>query len=137
MRRTTAAALAAPILSLFALTGCSDAQDALDQTATSAGKARDCIAVAEQVTRSRLGAEGQLDEQDVSKAADELSDRAAQIEDTTLREAVQSLQDSLERAAQLGGDATPAQIEQARDRAVEAARRTADECGIPLERFTG
>ena len=131
MRLTTRLLL--PPLLLAALAGCSEAEQKLDSAASGTAKARDCVALANDVAASRLGSDGQLDAQDAGRAAKDLSGRVGQIQDKTLRDLATELQSALQQAA----SATPADLAAAQDRALQAARRAADECGIPLAQFTG
>ncbi|NHC43768.1 hypothetical protein [Motilibacter aurantiacus] len=137
--RTTARSVSALVL-LVALAGCSEAQDAVDGAqgaVDSATKARDCVALAGDTLQSRIADAQQVDAQEVRQAADRLSERVGQIEDADLRTAAESLQAALVRASDAVAQGDTSAIRQSRDEAVAAARRTASECGIPVDRFLG
>ena len=134
--RATASRLA-PLVVLLAVAGCSDAKDAVNDAASSANKAADCAALANDTLQSGVTDAQQLDPQDVQQAADRLSDRAATIDDADLRSAAQSLQDALGRVADAVAKGDTSALAKARTQAETAAREAAGECGIPVDRFTG
>jgi len=132
-----AARLLAPLVTLLAVAGCSDAKNAVNDAADGANKAADCAALANDTLQSGVTDAQQLNQQDVKQAADRLSDRAAQIDDADLRSAAQSLQAALDRVADAVAKGDTSALAKARTQAETAAREAAGECGIPVDRFTG
>jgi len=126
MIRRPATALLLPIL---LLTGaCSSARE-------SVGAVRDCAALASDVARAGLS--GVPSQEQAEQAATRLEDRIGDLESGEVRDAATALRDRLRELQQAAASADPAAVTSAVQGARDAARSTAEACGLPVDQFLG
>ena len=121
--------LLAPVLLSLLLTGaCAEARDA-------AGTASDCAGLASDIARSGLS--GVPTQGEAEQAVQRLNERVDTLESPDVREAASELRDRLSelQEAVRATDQQPAAA--AAESARQAARLTAETCGLPVETFLG
>lgn len=117
--------LALPVL-LLALTGCGEIRDTADRATTCVGLAQDAAAA---------GLDQTPTVEDAERAAQRLDDRVAGIGDAELKESAARLRDRLRELTEAARGADPAAVRQAAEQARQAARDTAQTCGVPVDQF--
>jgi hypothetical protein len=115
-----------PLLALLLLPACAEVQQTAD-------RATDCVGLARDVAASGLSRTPTLEE--AEQAAQRLDERIETLDDAQVREAATSLRDRLGELRDAVASADPAATQQAGEAAREAARVTADACGLPLDQF--
>ena len=121
--------LALPLaLTALLTTGCSGASDAVRG-------ATDCAALASDIARSGLS--GVPTAQEAEQAVDRLDERVDGLQDAEVREAATALRDRLRELQEAVRSADVPAASQSAAAAREAARDTAQACGLPAERFLG
>jgi len=115
-----------PLLALLLLPACAEVQQTAD-------RATDCVGLARDVAASGLSHTPTLEE--AEQAAQRLDERIETLDDAQVREAATSLRDRLGELRDAVASADPASTQQAGEAAREAARVTADACGLPLDQF--
>jgi hypothetical protein len=126
------ALLAVPLLAL-ALTGCSDAQDAVQSAAGTAKKLQDCAGLARDVASTGLD---RVPTQAEAEAAQKrLEDRVDQIGDETVKEAASALADRVRELTEALRTADRAKIQAKATEARDAARKAASACDVPVGQF--
>ena len=124
--RRHALALLLPVVLLTG--GCAEA-------AETAGTVRDCAGLAGDVARSGLA--GVPTKAEAEQAVARLDDRIGQLESTTVKGAATTLRDRLRDLQQAASNADPSAATRAAQAARDAARVTAQACGLPVEQFVG
>ncbi len=109
-------------------TGCAQARDAV-------GGATDCASLAADIART--GLDGVPTAAEAEQAVQRLDDRVQDLQDTEVREAAGTLRDRLRDLPEAARSADPAAVQQAVAEAREAARGTAEACGLPADQFLG
>ena len=109
-------------------TGCSEARDAV-------GSAADCASLAADIARTGLN--GVPTAAEAEQAVQRLDDRVQGLQDAEVREAAGTLRDRLRDLQEAVRSADPAGVQQAVTEAREAARDTAQACGLPADQFLG
>ena len=109
-------------------TGCSEARDAV-------GGAAECASLA--ADAARAGLDGVPTEAEAQEAVQRLDDRVQDLQDPEVREAAGTLRDRLRDLQEAAGSADPAAVERAVADARDAARGTAEACGLPADQFLG
>lgn len=113
------------LVSLALLTaGCSEAQ-----------QVQDCAGLASDVARA--GLDGIPTQAEAQEATRRLDERVSSLESEQVREAAADLRDRLRELQEAARSTDPAAIQQAADRAREAARTAAQACGLPADQFLG
>jgi hypothetical protein len=116
------------LLTGLLVTGCSEARDAV-------GSATECASLAADVARS--GLDGVPTAAEAEEAVQRLDERVQGLKDTEVREAAGTLRDRLRDLQEAARSADPAAVERAVADAREAARGTAEACGLPADQFLG
>jgi len=109
-------------------TGCSEAREAV-------GSATECASLAADIARTGLN--GIPSEAEAQEAVQRLDDRVEGLQDTQVREAAGTLRDRLRDLQEAARSADPAGVERAAAEARDAARGTAEACGLPADQFLG
>ncbi len=109
-------------------TGCSAAQQAV-------GNASDCAALATDVART--GLDGTPTQEEATAAVDRLDRRVQELDDGDVRDAATTLRDRLRELQEAARSADPAAVRTAAEQARDAARDTAQACGLPADQFLG
>ena len=121
--------LALPLaLTALLATGCSQASDAVSG-------ATDCAGLASDIARSGLS--GMPTQSEAEQAVDRLDERIAGLQNAEVREAATTLRDQLRELQDAVRSADVVGAQQAAASARDAARDTAQTCGLPAERFLG
>ena len=121
--------LLAPLVLTAVLTaGCSEAQQAVSA-------ATDCTALASDIASAGLS--GTPTPAEAEQALQRLDDRVQDLGDTQVRDAATVLRDRLRDLQDAASTADPAGIREAVAAARDAARSTAEACGLPADRFLG
>ena len=107
-------------------TGCSEARDAV-------GGAAECASLAADIART--GLDGLPNGAEAQQAVQRLDDRVQELQDPQVRDAAGTLRDRLRDLQEAAQSADPAAVEQAVADAREAARGTAEACGLPADQF--
>jgi len=123
-RRTVVPLLLVAVLAA----GCSSTREAV-------GNAGDCAALAGDVARSGLS--GVPTQAEAEEAVQRLDDRVQELDDGPVRDAAEDLRTRLRELQEAARSADPAAVREAAGRARDAARSTAEACGLPVERFLG
>ena len=110
------------------LTGCAEARN-------TAGTVKDCAGLAGDVARSGLA--GTPTQAEAEAAVRRLDERVETLDSPEVRDAATGLRDRLRELQEAARSSDPVAATQAASRAREAARRTADVCGLPVEQFLG
>ena len=108
------------------LSGCSQAEEAV-------GTVSDCAALARDV--ASLGLSGVPSVQDAEQAVQRLDDRVQDLRDEQVREAATTLRDRLREVEEAATAADPVAARSALEGARDAARDTAEACGLPADQF--
>ena len=116
------------LLTVVLLTGCSEARNAVSTVS-------DCAALARDVASSGLS--GVPTPEEAEAALQRLDDRVEGLADTRVRDAAGDLRDRLGELAEATRSADPVAAQEAAARARDAARSTAEACGLPAEQFLG
>ena len=127
MRRHLLVPLAV-LLTGTALSACSEVQD-------TANRAQECVGLARDAASAGLDRTPTVE--DAEAAARRLDDRVAELDDEELKESAGALRDRLRELAEAARSADPARAQQAADAARQAARDTAETCGVPVDQFLG
>jgi hypothetical protein len=107
-------------------TACSEAREAV-------GGAADCVSLAADVART--GLDGVPTAAEAEQAVQRLDDRVQDLQDPEVRDAAGTLRDRLGDLQEAARTADPAGVERAVTEAREAARATAEACGLPADQF--
>ena len=107
-------------------TGCAEARDAV-------GGATECASLAADIART--GLDGIPTAAEAEQAVQRLDDRVQDLQDAEVREAAGTLRDRLRDLQEAARSADPAGVQRATDAAREAARSTAEACGLPADQF--
>jgi hypothetical protein len=107
-------------------TGCSEAREAV-------GGAAECASLAADIART--GLDGIPTAAEAEQAVQRLDERVQGLQDTEVREAAGTLRDRLRDLQEAAQAADPAAVEQAATDARDAARSTAEACGLPADQF--
>jgi hypothetical protein len=118
-----------------AVAGCDQAEQAVRDNVPGAALVQDCGGVILDAARAGLRRTPSVEE--AQSAADRLADRAAGIQDTTLREAAQALADRLREVRDSVARADSADVQRAVGSARDAARRVAERCNVPVDQVLG
>jgi hypothetical protein len=110
------------------VTGCSEAQEAVSG-------ATDCAGLAADVARTGLN--GVPTQEEATEAVDRLDRRVSELDDGDVRDAATTLRDRLRELQEAARTADPAGVQTAAEQAREAARDTAQACGLPVDQFLG
>jgi hypothetical protein len=116
------------LLTVVLLTGCSEARNAVSTVS-------DCAALARDVASTGLS--GVPTREEAETALQRLDDRVDGLADTRVRDAAADLRDRLRELAEATRSADPVAAQEAAERARDAARSTAEACGLPAEQFLG
>jgi hypothetical protein len=116
------------LLTGLLMTGCADAREAV-------GGAAECASLAADIARTGLNGIPTAAEAD--QAVQRLDDRVQDLQDTEVREAAGTLRDRLRDLQAAARSADPVAVQQAVAEAREAARGTAEACGLPADQFLG
>ena len=116
------------LVTVVLATGCSEARDAV-------GGAAECASLAADVART--GLDGIPTAAEAEQAVQRLDDRVQDLQDAQVRDAAGTLRDRLRDLQEAVRSADPAAVERAAAEAREAARGTAEACGLPADRFLG
>ena len=116
------------LLTGLLVTGCSDAQQAVSS-------ATDCAALAGDVARTGLDGVPTADE--ATQAVDRLDRRVQELDDGDVKDAATTLRDRLRDLQDAARSADPAAVQTAAEQARDAARDTAQACGLPADQFLG
>ena len=116
------------LLTAVLLTGCSEARNAVSTVS-------DCAALARDVASTGLS--GVPTREEAETALQRLDDRVEGLADTRVRDAAGDLRDRLGELAEATRSADPVAAQEAAARARDAARSTAEACGLPAEQFLG
>lgn len=126
MRRRTAVlslCLLVPVLS-----SCAQAQDV-------ASRATDCTGLASDVAGA--GLDRTPSQAEAEAAVERLDDRIAQLDNEDVKQAASTLRDKLRAVQEAARNADPAAAQRAAAEARDAARATAQACGLPVDQFLG
>ena len=107
-------------------TGCAEAREAV-------GGATECASLATDI--ARIGLNGVPSPAEAEQAVQRLDDRVQGLQDAEVREAAGTLRDRLRDLQQAARSADPAGVQQAVTEARDAARGTAQACGLPADQF--
>lgn len=124
LRRVTTTAAAA--LCLLVLPACG-------QVADTAGRASDCLALANDVAQSGLASTPTRAE--AEQAVQRLDERVQQLDDPEVKAAAETLRDRLRELREAAASADPAAVQQAAEAAREAGRGAARTCSLPVDQF--
>ena len=116
------------LLPLLVLPACAEVRSTAD-------RATDCVGLARDVAASGLDRTPTLEE--AEQAAQRLDERIETLDDAQVRDAATALRDRLDELREAVASADPAAAQQAGDAAREAARATAETCGLPVDQFLG
>ena len=120
--------LLAVLLTGVLATGCSSAQEAVSSASACAGLASDIV---------RTGLAGVPTAEQAQQAVDRLDERVQGLEDGEVKEAASGLRDRLQELQEAVRSADPTGVQAAVAGARDAARDTAQACGLPAEQFLG
>lgn len=120
------ARLAPLALLLLVLTGCGEVRD-------TAGRASDCLALANDVAQSGLA--GVPTRAEAEQAVQRLDERVQTLDDPEVRAAAEDLRDRLRELQEAAASADPAAVQQAAEAAREAGREAARTCSLPVDQF--
>lgn len=117
------------VLPVLLMTGaCSTARETV-------GSVRDCAALATAIARAGLS--GVPSQEQAEQAAARLQERIDSLETGDVRDAATALRDRLRELQRAAGSADPAAVTTAAQGARDAARGTAEACGLPVDQFLG
>lgn len=115
------------LLAALVSTGCG-ARDAVST-------ASDCVGLARDVASTGLS--GVPTRADVEQAVEQLDQRVQDLQDEQVKDAATGLRDRLRELQEAIAAADPAAVRTAAGRARDAARDTAEACGVPAGQFLG
>lgn len=110
------------------LASCAQAQDV-------ASRATDCAGLASDVASANLGRTPTRAEAEA--AVDRLDERIAQLDNANVKQAATTLRDRLREVQEAARRGDPAAAQRAAAGARDAARTTAQACGVPVDQFLG